>query len=287
VNAERLSDLRALALSVREHILRMATDGGCFAGASLSCADLLVFLYGQFLRVHPDRLADPDRDYLLLSKGHDVPALYATCAELGFFEVARLKHHLRPEDHLYWHPNRLVPGVEFHSGSLGHLLAVGLGVAYDIRLRGGSNRVVVVVGDGELNEGSVWESLLVAQAHSLGNLVVVVDRNGIQANARTEELIPLEPLAQKFEAFGCAVRSVDGHDFEALEHVFARVPFDPVAPSVIIARTVRGRGVPSLEDRVDRWFCNFTGAEVEALVAELHGEADAGAVLASEPLMVR
>ncbi len=285
MNAEQLADLRGLALRVREHILRMATGGGCFAGASLSCADLLVFLYARFLRVHPDGLADPDRDYLLLSKGHDVPALYATCAELGFFEVGRLKHHLSPDDHLYWHPNRLVPGVEFHSGSLGHLLAVGLGVAYDIRLRGGSNRVVVVVGDGELNEGSVWESLLVARAHALSNLLVVVDRNGIQANARTEELIPLEPLTQKFEAFGCPVRSVDGHDFQALELVFGGVPFDPVAPGVIIARTVRGRGVPSLEDRVDRWFCNFTSVEVEALVAELHGEADA--VLASEPLMVR
>lgn len=287
MNADQLTDLRALALRVREHILRMSTDGGCFAGASLSCADLLVYLYGRFLRVHPDGLTDPDRDYLLLSKGHDVPALYATCAELGFFEVGRLKHHLQPGDHLYWHPNRLVPGVEFHSGSLGHLLAVGLGVAYDIRLRGGSNRVVVVVGDGELNEGSVWESLLVARAHGLSNLIVVVDRNGIQANARTEELIPLEPLAQKFEAFGAQVRTVDGHDFQALDLMFAGVPFDPAAPSVIIARTVRGRGVPSLENRVDRWFCNFTRSEVDALVAELHGEADAGAVLASEPLMVR
>ncbi|HEX2682245.1 MAG TPA: 1-deoxy-D-xylulose-5-phosphate synthase N-terminal domain-containing protein [Candidatus Dormibacteraeota bacterium] len=285
MNGAELSRLQALALRVREHILRMATEGGCFAGASLSCTDLLVFLYGRFLAVGPRRLADPERDYLLLSKGHDVPALYATCAELGFFDVGRLRHHLRAEDQLYWHPNRLVPGVEFHSGSLGHLLPVALGVAYDVRLRKGPNRVVVVMGDGELNEGSVWEALLVARAHGLAKLVLVIDRNGIQANARTEELIPLEPLAQKFAAFGCGVRTVDGHDFDALDRVFSGVPFEPDAPSVIIARTVRGRGVPSLEDRVDRWFCNFTSAEVQALIAELHGQAPA--TIASEPLLVR
>lgn len=279
------AEVGALALRVREHILRMATDGGCFAGASLSCTDLLVFLYSRFLRVGPRRVADPERDYLLLSKGHDVPALYATCAELGFFDVARLRHHLRPDDQLYWHPNRSVPGVEFHSGSLGHLLPVALGIAYDVRLRHGPNRVVVVLGDGELNEGSVWEALLVARAHGLGKLIVVIDRNGVQANARTEELIPLEPLAQKFAAFGCGVRTVDGHDVDALERVFAGVPFEPDAPSVVIARTERGRGVPSLEDRVDRWFCNFTAAEVEALVAELHGRTPA--TIDSEALVVR
>ncbi|HEX4601271.1 MAG TPA: 1-deoxy-D-xylulose-5-phosphate synthase N-terminal domain-containing protein [Gemmatimonadales bacterium] len=285
MNADQRQALEELALRVREHIVRMATDGGCFIGASLSCTDLLVFLYAQFLRIDRDRLADPRRDYLLLSKGHDVPALYATCAELGFFEIGRLAHHLQPHDHLYWHPNRHVPGVEFHSGSLGHLLAVGLGVAYDLRLRGTANRVVVVLGDGELNEGSIWESLLVARAHTLDNLLLVVDRNGIQANARTEELIPLEPLAAKFEAFGCRVRTVDGHDFGALERVFTGVPFEAEAPSVVIAHTVRGKGLPSLENRVDRWFCDFTAEEVDALVRELHGEASA--ILESEPLVVR
>jgi transketolase len=285
MRSEELDELRALALRVREHVLRMATAGGCFAGASLSCADLLVFLYRRFLRVSPDRLQDPERDYLLLSKGHDVPALYATCAELGFFEPERLRRHLEPGDHLYWHPNRHVPGVEFHSGSLGHLLSVGLGIAYDARLAGHSGRVVVLLGDGELDEGSVWEALLVARAQRLGNLVLVVDRNGIQANLRTEELTPLEPLALKLEAFGCRVRETNGHDFAALEETLGDAPFAADAPSAVIAHTVRGRGVPSLEDRVDRWFCDFTPDEVEALVRELHGEADAELVTA--PLAVR
>jgi len=280
-----LAELPALALRVREHILRMTAGGGCFAGASLSCADLLVYLYARWLDVAPDRLDDPTRDYLLLSKGHDVPALYAVCAELGFFDPSRLRNHLTSTDAIYWHPNRAVPGVEFHSGSLGHLLAVGLGIAYDARLRGHPSRVVVVLGDGELDEGSVWEALLVARAKRLGNLVLVVDRNGIQANMRTEQLTPLEPLGAKLEAFGCQVRTANGHDFEALERVFAAAPFADDAPSAVIAETVRGRGVPSLENRVDRWFCSFTAAEVESLVKELHGSA--AAQITSEALVVR
>lgn len=279
------AELAQLALRVREHILRLSTDGGCFTGASLSCADLFVFLYTRFLRVGPERLNDPERDYLLLSKGHDVPALYATLAELGWIPLERLQNHLKTNDFIYWHPNRHVPGVEFHSGSLGHLPAVGLGIALDIKLRGGQNRVVVVTGDGELDEGSVWEALLVAAAYRLDNLVIVVDRNHFQANVRTEELIPLEPMAPKFEAFGCAVERIDGHDFAQMEAAFSRLPFAAGKPSVIIADTVRGKGVPSIEARADRWFCNFTHDEVEALLRELHGEAQAQ--LTSETLTVR
>src|SRR5499426_1746785 len=146
-----IADLEACARRVREHAIRMATGGGCFLGASLSCADLLVFLYDRILRVSPQHLSDPDRDVLLLSKGHDVPALYGTLAERGYFSAARLSKHLAIEDHLYWHPNRAIPGVEFHSGSLGHLSAVAMGVAMDIKMSGAKNRVFVIVGDGELN----------------------------------------------------------------------------------------------------------------------------------------
>ena len=278
-------ELEALARRVREHCLRMTAGGGCFVGAALSSVDLLVHLYSRVLDIAPDRLADPARDYLLLSKGHDVPALYATLAELGYFGVERLREHLGPDGAIYWHPCRSMPGVEFHSGSLGHLLAVGIGIALDIRLRGGTNRVFVLLGDGELDEGSVWEACLVAAAQRLDNLVAVVDRNGRQANARTEELVPLEPLPAKFEAFGWACRSVDGHSFPALDEAFALLPGRPGHPTAVVARTLRGKGVPSLEDRADRWFASFTPPEVEALVRELHGERRAE--LASEGRVVR
>jgi transketolase len=265
-----LPELQGLSLRVREHIVRMSGRGGCFIGASLSCADLIVYLYRHFLRIDRDRLDHPDRDYLFLSKGHDVPALYGMFAEMGWISKDRLQNHLKVTDHLYWHPNRNVPGVEFHSGSLGHLLSVALGVALDCKMTGSPNRVVVLLGDGELNEGSIWEGCLVAHAYRLDNLILVVDRNQFQANVRTEDLIPLEPLEYKFMSFGCAAECVDGHDFDDLHDIFTTLPFKKDHPSVVIAETVRGKGLPSIEKRADRWFCNFSDVEVDALLHELH-----------------
>jgi len=282
---DQKQDLKHLALRVREHIIRMSTDGGCFIGASLSCTDLLVYLYKSVLRVSPRSVNNPDRDFLFLSKGHDVPALYGILAELGFFDVERLKNHLKTNDSIYWHPNRDIPGIEFHSGSLGHLLSVAIGVAIDIKLRRGNNRIFLIAGDGELNEGSMWEACLVAAAQKLDNLTMIVDRNQFQANIRTEELVPLEPLEAKFEAFGWETKRIDGHDFESLEEALRELPFHPGRPGVLIADTVRGRGLPSIEQRADRWFVNFTHEEVHMLLRELHGEEKAR--LTSETLIVR
>lgn len=278
-------DLLAMSLRVRERMIRMSTDGGCFLGASLSCADLFVYLYKNFLNFDPKQPKAPNRDYLLLSKGHDVPALYSTFVELGTLEESRLAKHLDPTDHIYWHPNRNIPGVEFHSGSLGHLLSVGVGLAMDAKLKGDKNRIVVMTGDGELNEGSNWEALLVAQAYKLSNLLVVVDRNAFQANKRTEELLPLEPLPAKFEAFGAKVKRIDGHNFAAMDEAFGAFPFASDGPSVIVADTKRGKGLPSIEERADRWFCNFSKEEVENLIAELKGQGST--TLKSETIVAR
>jgi transketolase len=275
----------ALALRVRRHVVRMATGGGCFIGASLSCVDLLTWLYTRVLDVTPDRLTDPARDYLLLSKGHDVPALYGVLAELGYFGVERLAEHLQVGSPIYWHPNRRVPGVEFHSGSLGHLASVGLGIALDLKRSGSPNRVFVVLGDGELDEGSVWEAFLVANAHGLDNLLPVIDRNGFQANDRTEAVIPLEPLTPKLEAFGFTVHRFDGHDWAALDDAFGRLALRDGRRHAFIADTVRGKGLPSIEARADRWFVNFQGDEVAALLRELEGGAEGD--LTSPTLHVR
>jgi transketolase len=278
-------DRSQLALRVREHVVRMTRGGGCFLGASLSCTDLLVHLYTRVLRTSPATATDPERDYLLLSKGHDVPALYGTLAELGWFPLERLARHLDPEDAIYWHPNRAIPGVEFHSGSLGHLLSVGAGIALDAKRRGGSSRVFVLLGDGELDEGSVWEAALVAAGLQLDNLVAIVDRNRFQANLATEDLIPLEPIPAKFEAFGWTSIRIDGHDLAQLDRAFQAMPLRAGRPSVVIADTVRNKGLPSLEGKPDRWFVRLSPPEVEALVAELHGAA--ATPLTSNPLVVR
>jgi transketolase len=281
----KIKELQDLATRVREHIIRMSTNGGCFTGASLSCADLIVFLYSEYLNVNANNLKDPNRDYLFLSKGHDVPALYGTLAELGFIEKDRLKNHLLSKDSIYWHPNVNIPGIEFHSGSLGHLPSVGIGVAMDCKLKNQTNRVVVITGDGEMNEGTFWEAILVANAYKLDNLVILVDRNHFQANIRTEDLIPLEPLADKFKAFNCTVNRIDGHNFEALETAFKGLKYDAGKVNVIIADTIRGKGLPSIEERADRWFCNFNADEIQDLLKELHGELNA--TLESETLIVR
>lgn len=275
-------ELEALSLRVRETIVKLSTDGGCFLGASLSAVDSIVYLYQKFLKI--PALDDPNRDYFFLSKGHDVPALYGLFAEMGIIEKERLKNHLKPNDHLYWHPNTKVPGVEFHSGSLGHCLSVAMGVALDCKWKGQKNRIVVMIGDGEMNEGTIWEGLLVASALKLDNLIVVVDRNEFQANLRTEELIPLEPMEPKFESFGVQVVRVDGHSFQSMHEAFTAVPFGG-GPSAVICQTRRGKGLPSIEARADRWFCNFTGTEVDMLLKELHGEAKAE--ITSETLIVR
>lgn len=285
MNQKTFNYLQQTALRVREHIIRLSTDGGCFTGASLSATDLVVYLYNNFLTISKEMLNDPGRDYLFLSKGHDVPALYGTFVELGWMPAERLQNHLSPTDSVYWHPNVKVPGIEFHSGSLGHLPSVALGVALDCKISGTPNKVVCILGDGELNEGSVWEAVLVANAYKLDNLLFVVDRNFFQANMPTEELIPLEPLTDKFTAFGAAVKRVDGHDFAALEAALSTFPFEPGKLNVLIADTRRGKGLPSIEARADRWFCNFTHEEVEDLLAELHGAKTTE--LESETLTVR
>lgn len=262
--------LAALAYRCREHIIRMSTDGGCFIGASLSCVDILTYLYRQVLRFSP---ADPKhhaRDYFILSKGHDVPALYAVFSEIGLLDPARLKNHLTTRDDIYWHPNRNVPGVEFHSGSLGHGLAVGIGFAMSLKLDRKSNRVVVLLGDGEMDEGSVWESFLIANAYKLDNLLVVVDCNKFQANVRTEDLIPLEPMLDKVRAFGWEAYRCDGHDFDAMHRTFGdAIHSQKNGPRLVIADTIRGKGLPSIEEQATRWFVNFTHQEVEMLLVEL------------------
>ncbi|MBK9150600.1 MAG: transketolase [Saprospiraceae bacterium] len=285
MTTEKIQFLQQTALKVRHHIINMSTDGGCFIGASLSCADIMVYLYFEYLNLTPEQLNHPERDYVLLSKGHDVPALYGTFAELGWIEKDRLKNHLSTRDHIYWHPNRNIPGIEFHSGSLGHVPAVGLGIAMDCKMKKMSNKVIVITGDGELNEGSVWETLLVASAYKMNNFTLIVDRNAFQANMATEDLIPLEPLAEKFESFGCAVRRVDGHDFTAMDEAFRALPFSADKPNVIICDTVRGKGLPSIEKRADRWFVNFSHDEIAGLHLELEGKGSAG--LHSETLTVR
>lgn len=258
-----VNSLEEKASRVRKHVLDMAKDGGCFVGASFSCVEILVFLYERFLCINEEQLYNPCRDYLIMSKGHAVPALYGTLHEKGILKIEELKKEAAPsQGRLYLHPDRRLPGIEFYSGSLGHGLPLAVGLALDCKLRGYKNRIVVLTGDGELNEGSNWEALLVAKAYNLDNLLIVIDRNQFQANCKTEDLIPLEPLYMKFESFGCAVKETDGHNFTELENTLLDFPFAFEKPGVLIARTIRGKGISELEGIPDSWFLNLNSDQV-------------------------
>ena len=262
--------LKKFSFNVREHILRLSAMGGCYIGSALSLVEITTYLYNNYLNINPENFDNPERDYLFLSKGHSVPVLYSTFVELGWMPEKRLDNHLKISDDIYWHPNINIPGIEFPSGSLGHSLSVAVGVAIDSKLKNQPNKIFVIMGDGELNEGSVWEGLLTASAYKLDNLIIIIDRNKLQANTQTENLIPLEPLADKFTSFGCAVQRINGHDFNEISNSLNNIPFHKNKPSVIIADTVRGKGIPSIENRADRWYANFTITDYETLINELY-----------------
>jgi transketolase len=263
------SELIEFAKRVRLNILKMSTNGGCFTGAAMSLVEIVTTLYNNFLNINSETLNSTNRDYLFISKGHAVPVLYAAFAELNWFDPARLNNHLKVQDDIYWHPNTNIPGIEFHSGSLGHALSVGVGAAKSLKIDGLSSRVVVILGDGELNEGSNWEALLIASSMKLDNLTIIIDRNKLQANILTEALVPLEPLIDKFIAFGCGVRRINGHDFSEILHTLSELPFEFSRPNVLIADTIRGKGIGPIEAKPDKWFCNFTYDEVTGYKKEI------------------
>jgi len=251
--ARLASELRLKSVRYRKRILQTIVAAGAgHTGGDLSCLDILTVLYGAVLNVSPETAADPDRDRFVMSKGHSVEALYVVLADRGFFPLADLATVGRYRSHYVGHPTRHVPGIEQNTGALGHGLAFGVGTALAARLAGRSYRTFVLVGDGELAEGSNWEASLAAAHHRLDNLVLVLDRNELQITGGTESVCALEPLAEKLRAFGYAVRETDGHDHAALLEAFGAIPFEPGRPSLVLARTRKGRGISFMEGEV-RW----------------------------------
>jgi transketolase len=216
--------------------------GGC-----LSIADVLAVLYGRILRVDPNNPEWAGRDRLIFSKGHSTAALYAVLAEKGFFPLSWLDHYCQDGSSLIAHVSHHVPGVEVSTGSLGHGLPIGCGMALAARRDGAESRTFVILSDGELDEGSNWEAILFAAHHQLDQLSAIVDYNKIQSFGTVKEVMNLDPFAEKWRSFGWGVREVDGHDLAALEDSFRRLPLEPDKPSVLIAHTVKGKGVSFME----------------------------------------
>ena len=268
--AELLQRLEQRARQVRRDIWRALKAGGSgHAGGSSSAADILAALYFHRLRVRPKEPDWPERDRFVLSKGHANAALGAVLAQAGFIEDAVIDRVYGFESPFGMHPDIKVAGVEMCTGALGHGLAVAMGMALGARIQKQSFHTFVMVGDGELHEGSNWEAAMAAAHYKLSNLTVIVDRNKISQSGRVAEIIEVEPLADKWRAFGWQVREIDGHSMAEVVDALDAVPFHADRPSALIAHTVKGKGVSFAEDTYV-WHSNNVNDEIYArAIAEL------------------
>jgi transketolase len=263
--------IEELARRIRVHCVRMTSRANAsHVGSALSTADILAVLYGRILRLDP---SDPDwseRDRFILSKGHGCSALYAVLAESGYFDVAELETFCTNGSPLAGHAtHKDMPGVEVSTGSLGHGLPLATGMALAGKRDGKGYRVFCLLSDGECDEGSTWEPALFAPHHGLDNLVAIVDYNKIQSLGRVEEVIDLDPLSDKWRAFGWAVEEIDGHDIEAVERALADVPLVPGKPTCVVAHTVKGKGVSYMEDELLWHYRAPRGELLDEALAEL------------------
>lgn len=263
--------LKRRAAELRGTIVSMCHKASsAHLGSSLSCVDVLTVAYWDVLRIDPKNPTDPLRDRFILSKGHAAMAIYATLATRGFFPVDELATYNQDNGRLAEHPPaNLLPGVEAATGSLGHGLPIGIGMALAGRIQGRSYRVYALLSDGENNEGSVWEAAMFAAGQKLDNICIVVDYNKWQATARSNETLALSPLREKWAAFGWDAHEIDGHDVAALSRLMRNVPNGSGKPVAIIANTVKGKGVSFMEDDNNWHYRAPTAAEVVAAHKEL------------------
>jgi transketolase len=266
---QNLNSLAALAARARADVVGMShRAGSAHLASSLSCIDLLVAAYGAVMEIDPRDPSRPNRDRLVLSKGHAVSALYAVLARTGFFSPEELQNFNVDGGNLPEQPSPgCAPGVEWATGSLGHGLNVGIGMALAARIHGHSYRTFVILSDGECNEGTTWEGAMFAPARNLNRLTVAVDYNKWQATGRSEEILSLKPLAKKWEAFGWDAVEVDGHDLASLVREFSVI--HPEKPRAIIAHTVKGKGVSFMEDDNNWHYRSPTAEEVIRAEKEL------------------
>ena len=266
-----IAELEAKARKIRGKIVELSHKARtAHLGSSLSCTDILVAAYWGSLKIDSQDSENPDRDRFILSKGHAATTLYATLAAAGFFPQELLDTYAEPGSNLPEHPSvKCVPGVEVATGSLGHGLSVGIGMALASRIQKRSYRVFVTMSDGECNEGSVWEAAMFAPAQKLDNLVAIVDYNKWQATGRSNEVMALHPLKEKWSAFGWSTYELDGHDMKALVDTLRNVPDGSGKPVAIVAHTVKGKGVSFMEDDNNWHYRVPTAEEVEKAKVEL------------------
>lgn len=267
---DSVSSVQELATHLRVDALRMVHQArASHIGSCLSIAELLAVLYRRVLRIDPRRPDWPERDRFVLSKGHAAAILYAVLAECGFFPLDWLETYCGDDSLLMGHVSHGVPGVEVSTGSLGHGLSIACGMALAAQRLGSDRRVVVLLGDGELDEGSCWEAIMFAAQHRLKNLVAIVDYNKIQGLGAVNEVLDLEPLAEKWRSFRWAAMEIDGHDVKQIERALAPPPTGCSSPTALIAHTVKGKGVSFMENELAWHYRCPDDKELNLALAEL------------------
>jgi transketolase len=266
------AELSATALTLRQRLVTTSAAAKIpHLGSCLSCVELLVQLYWQELRIDPGNPEEPDRDRFLLSKGHGAPILFQVLAERGFFPLERLEDFGKAGSVFHEHPPKpgYIPGIEAATGSLGHGLPMALGMALAARIQHRPTRCYALLSDGECNEGSIWEAALLAASQKLHTLTAIIDFNKWQATGRSQEVMALDPLAAKWEAFGWHAQEIDGHSFPAIEQALAAARKQTEKPSVIVAHTVKGKGVSFMEDDNNWHYRTPNPEELAAALTEL------------------
>ncbi|RLF62494.1 MAG: transketolase [Thermoplasmata archaeon] len=270
-DAELIRKLELTAVRIRKHVLTMLHEARSgHTGGSLSAVDAIVALYFHHMRHNPGNPRDPDRDRFILSKGHAVPALYATLAECGYFDVGELLTLRKINSRLQGHPaNTKTPGIEVSTGSLGQGLSFGIGVALAGKLDGKDYNVYVMVGDGETDEGQIWEAAAAASHYKLDNLTALLDRNRLQIDGFTEDVMALEVASERWRAFGWNVLEVDGHNMREILDVLHKADAHKNQPTMIILHTVKGKGVSFMENKVQYHGVAPTDEEYKKAMKEL------------------
>jgi transketolase len=267
-----VAPLEATALKLRRRLVTTSAKAKIpHLGSCLSCVELLVQLYWQELHIDPVNPEDPKRDRFLLSKGHGAPILFQVLAERGFFPIERLADFGKAGSVFHEHPPKpgYIPGIEAATGSLGHGLPMALGMALAARIQQRHSRCYALLSDGECNEGSIWEAAMLAASHKLHTLTAIIDFNKWQATGRSQEVMALDPLAAKWEAFGWHAQEIDGHDFQAIALALEGARAEIDRPSVIVAHTVKGKGVSFMEDDNNWHYRTPNTQELAAALAEL------------------
>jgi transketolase len=271
MNRKELLQLENTALSIRRNILRLIRAGKAgHVGGALSSVEILTALYFKLLRIDPLNPSWPQRDRFVLSAGHKCLVLYAALAERGFFDKSILDTYGALDSRIPGHPNmHELPGVESNTGALGHGLSIAGGMAIGLRMDKSPARVYVLMGDGELAEGSNWEAASAASMHKLDNMIVFVDRNRLQISGPTIEVMSYEPLAERWRSFGWSVRTINGHDMEAIISNVIQAPFEKGKPSLIIADTIKSKGLSFAEGKVSYHYWKATPEELEQAERDL------------------